>query len=102
MIEAICAKAKELLMRESNVVHISAPVTVVGDIHGQFYDMIEIFRIGGYIPDTNYLFLGKHFQTPRLACNKLAARVVLPTAENINSQPLLAFLSTISIGLLGK
>ena len=45
-------------MKESNVVHIQAPVTVVGDIHGQFFDMIEIFKIGGYCPDTNYLFLG--------------------------------------------
>jgi hypothetical protein len=58
VIEAICAKAKELLMRESNVVHVRAPVTVVGDIHGQFFDLIEIFRIGGWCPDTNYLFLG--------------------------------------------
>ena len=58
LIEAICAKAKELLMKESNVVHISAPVTVVGDIHGQFFDMLEIFKIGGFCPDTNYLFLG--------------------------------------------
>ena len=46
-------------MKESNVVHIKAPVTVVGDIHGQFFDMIEIFKIGGPCPDTNYLFLGK-------------------------------------------
>lgn len=45
-------------MKESNVVHVNSPVTVVGDIHGQFFDMIEIFRIGGYCPDTNYLFLG--------------------------------------------
>jgi serine/threonine-protein phosphatase PPG1 len=59
LIEAICAKAKEMLMKESNVVHISAPVTVVGDIHGQFFDMLEIFKIGGFCPDTNYLFLGK-------------------------------------------
>lgn len=58
VIEAICAKTKELLMQESNVVHVQSPVTVVGDIHGQFYDLIEIFRIGGYCPDTNYLFLG--------------------------------------------
>ncbi len=50
-------------MKESNVVHIAAPVTVVGDIHGQFFDMIEIFRIGGYCPDTNYLFLGKQFRS---------------------------------------
>lgn len=59
--EAICAKTKELLMKESNVVHIAAPVTVVGDIHGQFFDMIEIFKIGGFCPNTNYLFLGWHF-----------------------------------------
>ena len=45
-------------MKESNVVHVRAPVTVVGDIHGQFFDMMEIFRIGGKCPDTNYLFLG--------------------------------------------
>ncbi|KAI9795660.1 MAG: putative serine/threonine protein phosphatase [Piccolia ochrophora] len=60
VIEAICAKTKELLMKESNVVHIAAPVTVVGDIHGQFFDMIEIFKIGGFCPDTNYLFLGDY------------------------------------------
>jgi hypothetical protein len=46
-------------MQESNVVHVQAPVTVVGDIHGQFFDLIEIFKIGGWCPDTNYLFLGK-------------------------------------------
>ena len=50
-------------MKESNVVHIAAPVTVVGDIHGQFFDMIEIFKIGGFCPDTNYLFLGKSAQS---------------------------------------
>jgi hypothetical protein len=65
VIEAICAKAKELLMKESNVVHIAAPVTVVGDIHGQFFDMLEIFKIGGFCPNTNYLFLGKLLQGPR-------------------------------------
>lgn len=51
-------------MHESNVVHIQAPVTVVGDIHGQFFDLIEIFKIGGYCPDTNYLFLGESRSSP--------------------------------------
>ncbi|THH29623.1 hypothetical protein EUX98_g4557 [Antrodiella citrinella] len=60
LLREICEKTKEVLMRESNVIHVSAPVTVVGDIHGQFYDLIEIFRIGGYAPNTNYLFLGDY------------------------------------------
>ena len=54
-------------MKESNVVHIRAPVTVVGDIHGQFFDLIEIFKIGGPCPDTNYLFLGESMTPPLLA-----------------------------------
>lgn len=51
---------QELLSRESNVTHVRAPVVVVGDTHGQFHDLMEIFKIAGKAPDTNYLFLGDY------------------------------------------
>lgn len=48
----------EILMEESNVQPVSTPVTVCGDIHGQFYDLEQLFRTGGPVPDTNYIFMG--------------------------------------------
>ena len=43
-----------------------SPVTVCGDIHGQYHDLIELFRISGPCPDTNYLFMGKTLDQPLL------------------------------------
>ncbi|KAH7328081.1 Metallo-dependent phosphatase-like protein [Stachybotrys elegans] len=57
-VREICHKARELLIEEGNVVTVTAPVTICGDIHGQFHDLMELFRVGGDVPDTNYLFMG--------------------------------------------
>lgn len=57
-VKSLCIKAREILTQEGNVLQVHAPVTVCGDIHGQFYDFIELFRIGGDSPYTNYLFMG--------------------------------------------
>lgn len=59
-IKLICEKAREIFCEESNVQSVRCPVTVCGDIHGQFHDLMELFRIGGYPPDTNYLFMGDY------------------------------------------
>eukprot|EP00274_Cyanoptyche_gloeocystis_P004604 CAMPEP_0196654084 /NCGR_PEP_ID=MMETSP1086-20130531/3757_1 /TAXON_ID=77921 /ORGANISM="Cyanoptyche gloeocystis , Strain SAG4.97" /LENGTH=364 /DNA_ID=CAMNT_0041985635 /DNA_START=81 /DNA_END=1174 /DNA_ORIENTATION=+ len=59
-IKVLCEKAREILIGESNVQPVKCPVTVCGDIHGQFHDLMELFRIGGKCPDTNYLFMGDY------------------------------------------
>ncbi|KAJ1855811.1 putative serine/threonine protein phosphatase [Coemansia sp. RSA 1822] len=75
----VCELLQDLLCDEPNVVSIPAPVTVVGDVHGQFHDLVEIFAIGGRVPSTNYLFLGDYVDRGQhsvetislLACLKL-------------------------------
>jgi len=57
-LKQLCDLVREILMEESNVQPVAAPVTVCGDVHGQFFDVLELFRKGGHIPDTNYVFIG--------------------------------------------
>lgn len=59
-LEDLLKEAKEVLSKEPNLAPVRAPVTVVGDIHGQFYDLMELFKICGEPPHTNFLFMGDY------------------------------------------
>jgi len=54
----LCEYVQEIMLEESTVHPVSSPVTICGDIHGQFHDLLELFRTGGECPETSYIFMG--------------------------------------------
>jgi serine/threonine-protein phosphatase PP1 catalytic subunit len=56
----ICAKSRRILMSQPMLLELAAPVKIVGDIHGQFHDLLRIFKLCGFPPNSNYLFMGDY------------------------------------------
>ncbi|KAJ5439230.1 Serine/threonine-protein phosphatase PP-Z [Penicillium daleae] len=59
-ITAICSAARELFLSQPALLELSAPVKIVGDVHGQYTDLIRLFEMCGFPPASNYLFLGDY------------------------------------------
>ncbi|KAJ4146623.1 serine/threonine protein phosphatase Pzh1 [Fusarium falciforme] len=59
-IVAICQRAREVFLSQPALLELDAPVKVVGDVHGQYTDVIRMFEMCGFPPNSNYLFLGDY------------------------------------------
>ena len=60
-IKTVCDKSKEIFSKESTILEISPPITLIGDVHGQFQDLLEIFYQQGYPKDgISFVFVGDY------------------------------------------
>ncbi|KAK6214291.1 hypothetical protein LQW54_004517 [Pestalotiopsis sp. IQ-011] len=78
VMKQLCEIVKEVLMEESNIQPVVTPVTVCGDIHGQFYDLLELFRVAGGMPGETAI------EAPKSTKPVISADMIEPPTEITN------------------
>lgn len=59
-INFLCNNVLNVFKEQNMLIQLTGPVIVCGDIHGQYFDLIRLFKKGGCPPKSNYLFLGDY------------------------------------------
>ncbi|BFZ17850.1 hypothetical protein BsWGS_20888 [Bradybaena similaris] len=82
-IRHLCIVSRDIFMEQPMLVELDAPVNIVGDIHGQYDDLLRHFDSCGYPPTANYIFLGDYVdsrgrQSLEVICLLLAYKIKYP------------------------
>ncbi|EYC38084.1 hypothetical protein Y032_0744g1995, partial [Ancylostoma ceylanicum] len=74
---AILREAYKTFMEEPTLLELSVPITIYGDIHGQYSDIWRWFHANGWPPDTRCLFLGDYVDRGRHSTEVLMLLLLL-------------------------
>lgn len=83
-LELLCIEVRVLFEEQPMLLELDAPMRVVGDIHGQYFDLMRMFEYGGSPENMNYLFLGDYVDRGRnsIECIALLLCYKVKYAEN--------------------
>lgn len=80
-------QARQVLMSEPMLLTVEAPVNVLGDIHGQYNDLLRYFETSGHPPKKRYLMLGDYVDRGKYSVETLtlllAYKVRYPTSIHL-------------------
>lgn len=72
----------KIFSEQEILLDLEAPIAILGDIHGQYFDLLRLFEYGGYPPKANYLFLGDYVdrgkQSIETICLLMAFKIKWP------------------------
>ncbi|KAF9134403.1 hypothetical protein BGW39_007155 [Mortierella sp. 14UC] len=63
----ICQTVREVFLSQPTLIELNAPVKIVGDIHGQYTDLLRMFEMCGFPPSANFLFLGDYVDRGKMS-----------------------------------
>lgn len=76
----LLTKITEVLYDEPNLLELQSPITICGDIHGQLYDLFELFDValsGQDFSERKFLFMGDYVDRGRYSMETFAYLIAL-------------------------
>lgn len=67
----IVRSTKAVVAEEPNMLEVAPPVTICGDLHGQYYDLVQLFKVAGDPMKVSFLFLGDYCDRGQYGCETL-------------------------------